>query len=113
MCIRDRLAADAQVQVGTGLAAHLGSHLHQLAHAHLVQLGKGIVLIDLLVIVSAQEPVSYTHLMGKCCVSGCGAIVMDEENKQFTLAGKTYHEGDWLSLDGSTGSIYDLSLIHI
>ena len=45
--------------------------------------------------------------MGKCCVSGCGAIVMDEENKQFTLAGKTYHEGDWLSLDGSTGSIYD------
>ena len=45
--------------------------------------------------------------MGKCCVSGCGAIVMDEENKQFTLSGKTYHEGDWLSLDGSTGSIYD------
>ena len=45
--------------------------------------------------------------MGKCCVSGCGAIVMDEENKQFTLAGKTYHEGDWLSLDGSTGNIYD------
>ena len=45
--------------------------------------------------------------MGKCCVSGCGAINMDEANKQFTLAGKTYHEGDWLSLDGSTGSIYD------
>ena len=45
--------------------------------------------------------------MGKCCVSGCGAIVMDEANKQFTLAGKTYHEGDWLSLDGSTGNIYD------
>ena len=45
--------------------------------------------------------------MGKCCVSGCGAIVMDEENKQFTLAGKTYREGDWLSLDGSTGNIYD------
>ena len=45
--------------------------------------------------------------MGKCCVSGCSAIVMDEENKQFTLAGKTYHEGDWLSLDGSTGNIYD------
>ena len=45
--------------------------------------------------------------MGKCCVSGCGAIVMDEENKQFTLAGKTYHEGDWLSLDGSIGNIYD------
>ena len=40
-------------------------------------------------------------------ITGCGAIVMDEENKQFTLAGKTYHEGDWLSLDGSTGNIYD------
>ena len=45
--------------------------------------------------------------MGKCCVSGCGEIKMDEENKQFELAGKTYHEGDWLSLDGSTGKIYD------
>ena len=45
--------------------------------------------------------------MGKCCVSGCGAINMDEANKQFTLAGKTYHEGDWLCLDGSTGNIYD------
>ena len=45
--------------------------------------------------------------MGKCCVSGCGEIRMDEENKKFELAGKTYHEGDWLSLDGSTGKIYD------
>ena len=45
--------------------------------------------------------------MGKCCVSGCGDIKMDEENKKFELAGKTYCEGDWLSLDGSTGSIYD------
>ncbi len=45
--------------------------------------------------------------MGRCCVSGCGAITMDEEHKQFTLAGKTYHEGDWISLDGSTGNIYD------
>ena len=45
--------------------------------------------------------------MGKCCVSGCGENNMAEANKQFTLAGKTYHEGDWLSLDGSTGSIYD------
>ncbi len=45
--------------------------------------------------------------MGKCCVSGCGEIKMDEENKKFELAGKTYHEGDWLSLDGSTGKIYD------
>ena len=45
--------------------------------------------------------------MGKCCVSGCGEIVMDEENKQFTLAGKTFHEGDCISIDGSTGNIYD------
>ena len=45
--------------------------------------------------------------MGKCCVSGCGEIAMDEENKQFTLAGKTYFEGDYISIDGSTGKIYD------
>ncbi|MCR4814526.1 MAG: pyruvate, phosphate dikinase [Lachnospiraceae bacterium] len=45
--------------------------------------------------------------MGTCCVSGCGDITMDEENKRFTLAGKEYHEGDWLSIDGTTGNIYD------
>ncbi len=45
--------------------------------------------------------------MGKCCVSGCGEIAMDEENKKFTLAGKTYNEGDYISIDGSTGNIYD------
>ncbi len=45
--------------------------------------------------------------MGKCCVSGCGEINMDEANKKFTLAGKTYHEGDCISIDGSTGNIYD------
>ena len=45
--------------------------------------------------------------MGKCCVSGCGDIAMDEENKKFTLNGKTYHEGDCISIDGSTGNIYD------
>ena len=45
--------------------------------------------------------------MGKCCVSGCGEIKMDEENKKFTLAGKTFHEGDFISIDGSTGNIYD------
>ena len=45
--------------------------------------------------------------MGTCCVSGCGDIIMDEENKQFTLAGKTYHEGDIISIDGTTGNIYD------
>ena len=48
--------------------------------------------------------------MGTCCVSGCGDIVMDEENKKFTLAGKTYKEGDYISLDGSTGNIYDGSI---
>ena len=45
--------------------------------------------------------------MGTCCVSGCGDINMDEENKKFTLAGKTYVEGDYISIDGSTGNIYD------
>ena len=45
--------------------------------------------------------------MGTCCVSGCGEIAMDEENKQFTLGGKTFHEGDFLSIDGSTGNIYE------
>ncbi len=45
--------------------------------------------------------------MGTCCVSGCSAINMDEANKKFTLAGKEYHEGDYLSIDGSTGNIYD------
>ena len=45
--------------------------------------------------------------MGTCCVSGCSEIIMDEANKKFVLAGKEYHEGDWLSIDGSTGKIYD------
>ena len=45
--------------------------------------------------------------MGACCVSGCSAINMDEENKKFTLAGKEYHEGDIISFDGTTGNIYD------
>ena len=45
--------------------------------------------------------------MGKCCVSGCGEIKMDEENKKFTLSGKVYSEGDFISIDGSTGKIYD------
>ena len=45
--------------------------------------------------------------MGTCCVSGCSDIAMDEANKKFVLAGKEYHEGDWLSIDGSTGKIYD------
>ena len=45
--------------------------------------------------------------MGTCCVSGCGEIVMDEKNKRFTLAGKTFAEGDWISIDGATGNIYD------
>ena len=45
--------------------------------------------------------------MGTCCVSGCGDIAMDEANKKFTLGGKEFHEGDWISIDGSTGNIYD------
>ena len=45
--------------------------------------------------------------MGKCCVSGCGEIKMDEENKKFELAGKVFHEGDYISIDGSTGNIYE------
>ena len=45
--------------------------------------------------------------MGTCCVSGCSEIAMDEENKKFTLAGKTFTEGDWISIDGTTGNIYD------
>ncbi len=45
--------------------------------------------------------------MGTCCVSGCGEIAMDEENKQFTLAGKVFHEGDCISIDGTSGNIYD------
>ena len=45
--------------------------------------------------------------MGTCCVSGCGDIIMNEEKKEFSLGGKTYHEGDYISIDGSTGNIYD------
>ena len=45
--------------------------------------------------------------MGECCVSGCGDIVMDEANRKFTLAGKEFHEGDYISIDGTTGNIYD------
>ncbi|MCR5614946.1 MAG: pyruvate, phosphate dikinase, partial [Saccharofermentans sp.] len=51
--------------------------------------------------------------MGECCVSGCGEIAMDEANKQFTLAGKTFKEGDIISLDGSTGKIYDGAIAQI
>ena len=79
---------------------------------------------DRIVEICYLKAVSYTHLltvrggmtshaavvargMGTCCVSGCGDINMDEENKKFTLGGKEYHEGDAISLDGSTGNIYD------
>ena len=51
--------------------------------------------------------------MGECCVSGCGAIAMDEANKKFTLDGKTFCEGDVISLDGSTGNIYDGAIAQI
>ena len=46
-------------------------------------------------------------ILVQCCVSGCGDIAMDEANKKFTLAGKEFHEGDFLSIDGTTGNIYD------
>ena len=48
--------------------------------------------------------------MGTCCVSGCGEITVDYDNKLFTLGGKTYHEGDWISIDGSTGNIYGTAI---
>ena len=48
--------------------------------------------------------------MGTCCVSGCGDIIMDEENKKFTLAGKTFNEGDYISIDGTTGNIYEVDI---
>ncbi len=51
--------------------------------------------------------------MGECCVSGCGEIAMDEANKKFTLAGKTFQEGDIISLDGSTGKIYDGAIAQV
>ena len=51
--------------------------------------------------------------MGECCVSGCGEIAMDEANKKFTLAGKTFREGDIISLDGSTGKIYDGAIAQV
>ena len=51
--------------------------------------------------------------MGECCVSGCGDIAMDEANKKFTLAGKTFSEGDIISLDGSTGKIYDGAIAQV
>ena len=51
--------------------------------------------------------------MGTCCVSGCGDIAMDEENKRFTLAGKEFHEGDWLSIDGTTGNIYEGKIVTV
>ena len=51
--------------------------------------------------------------MGECCVSGCGDIAMDEANKKFTLAGKTFKEGDIISLDGSTGKIYDGAIAQV
>ncbi len=51
--------------------------------------------------------------MGECCVSGCGEIAMDEEHKRFTLAGKEFHEGDIISLDGSTGNIYDGAIAQV
>ena len=80
----DTAALKAPTPIGKGLGASPGAACGMTSHAAVVARG-----------------------MGTCCVSGCGDIAMDEENKQFTLAGKTFHEGDWLSIDGTTGNIYD------
>ena len=116
--------------VGTGLAASPGAACGQIVFSaetatDWAKNGKKVVLVRLETSPEDIEGMHYaqgvltvrggmtSHAavvargMGKCCVSGCGAINMDEANKQFTLAGKTYHEGDWMSLDGSTGNIYD------
>ncbi|MBO5051817.1 MAG: pyruvate, phosphate dikinase [Clostridia bacterium] len=126
----DAKALKAAVPVGRGLGASPGAACGQIvfsaedAEAWKAQ-GKKVVLVrletspeDITGMKASQGILTVrggmtSHAavvargMGKCCVSGCGEINMDEENKQFTLAGKTYHEGDYISIDGSTGKIYD------
>ncbi len=123
-------AADKTNVVGTGIAASPGAAAGQIvftAEDAVIQgkKGKKVVLVRLETSPEDIEGMKYaqgiltvrggqtSHAavvargMGTCCVSGCGAIKMDEENKKFTLAGKVFKEGDELSLDGSTGKIYD------
>ena len=123
-------AADKNNVVGKGIAASPGAAAGQIvftAEDAVIEgkKGKKVVLVRLETSPEDIEGMKYaqgiltvrggqtSHAavvargMGTCCVSGCGDIKMDEENKQFTLAGKTFREGDVLSLDGSTGNIYD------
>ena len=116
--------------VGTGLAASPGAACGQIVFSaetatDWAKNGKKVVLVRLETSPEDIEGMHYaqgvltvrggmtSHAavvargMGTCCVSGCGDIKMDEENKKFELAGKTYHEGDFISIDGSTGNIYD------
>ncbi len=123
-------AADKNNLVGTGIAASPGAAAGTIvftAEDAVIQgkQGKKVVLVRLETSPEDIEGMKFSqgiltvrggqtsHAavvargMGTCCVSGCGEIKMDEENKRFTLAGKEFHEGDVLSIDGSTGKIYD------
>ena len=116
--------------VGTGLAASPGAACGQIVFSaetatDWAKNGKKVVLVRLETSPEDIEGMHYaqgvltvrggmtSHAavvargMGTCCVSGCSEIIMDEENKKFTLSGKTFHEGDFISIDGSTGNIYD------
>ena len=125
----DPTALKAATPVGQGLAASPGAACGQIVFSAedataWAKDGKKVVLVRLETSPEDIEGMNYaqgiltvrggmtSHAavvargMGTCCVSGCGAIKMDEENKQFELAGHVYKEGDWLSIDGSTGNIY-------
>ena len=126
-------AADKNNVIGTGIAASPGAATGKIVFTaeDAVEHGKNkerVVLVRLETSPEDIEGMKYaqgiltvrggqtSHAavvargMGTCCVSGCGDIKMDEENKQFTLAGKTFKEGDYISLDGSTGKIYDCEI---
>ncbi|MBR7092665.1 MAG: pyruvate, phosphate dikinase, partial [Clostridia bacterium] len=126
----DAAALKKAVPVGRGIAASPGAAAGKIVFtaeeaAALGKKGEKVVLVRLETSPEDIEGMKYaqgiltvrggqtSHAavvargMGTCCVSGCGDIKMDEENKKFTLAGKTYHEGDFISIDGSTGNIYD------
>ena len=126
----DVKAIKASTPVGRGLGASPGAACGQVVFTaedavEWKEAGKNVILVrletspeDIMGMKSAQGILTVrggmtSHAavvargMGTCCVSGCGEIAMDEENKQFTLSGKVYKEGDYISIDGSTGCIYD------
>ena len=126
----DAKAIKASKPVGRGLGASPGAACGQVVFTaedavEWKEAGKNVILVrletspeDIMGMKSAQGILTVrggmtSHAavvargMGTCCVSGCGEIAMDEDNKQFTLSGKIYHEGDYISIDGSTGCIYD------